>query len=147
MLKGAVSNWEEVCELYGIAPNSSPAAMLLQLYIKGFADVYGDWTDQPSTCLAAMQGDFALILHDPVTGYLMTARSCSGGQPLYWGLDDSGDRLMLSSDPGLQLSAFPAGCFYERWIANDFRYYRIASFMHLFASENVVSETDYHSCR
>ncbi|KAK9809075.1 hypothetical protein WJX72_008985 [[Myrmecia] bisecta] len=124
MFKGQISNMHEIYELYSVSeefrgPKPDFARFILSLYIEGFADVYGDWTDQPATLLGALEGDFACILYDSGMGYLLAVRSASAKEPLYWGLDDAaGDNLVISSAAGY-LSAFPPGCAYESQVVPD----------------------------
>ncbi|CAD7699741.1 unnamed protein product [Ostreobium quekettii] len=89
--------------------------MLRQLYAQGFSDVYGDSSDQPATCFAAMQGDFSFVLYEE--GYVLAARSHGGSQcPFSWGmlrLGQAGDALVLSSEPHEGLVDFSPGCYFE----------------------------------
>ena len=64
--------------------DEGPAHMLLALYVHGFADKYGDGSDQPATLIGSLAGDYAFILYDATNNYLLAARSVGGHCPMYW---------------------------------------------------------------
>ncbi|KAK9915642.1 hypothetical protein WJX75_002060 [Coccomyxa subellipsoidea] len=83
----------------------------------GYKDQYGDPSDQPSTLLNCMEGDFNFILYDSNSRYVLVARR--GAAPLFWGVDDgNGDNVIISTMPAY-LSSFPAGCAFESQVNDE----------------------------
>ncbi|CAG9463634.1 unnamed protein product [Pedinophyceae sp. YPF-701] len=126
---GTIENADELAELYGLdlppppgennhrCPTETGAQLVHSLYVTGFQDIYGDYSDQPATILSAFAGDFAFVLFDAAAGYVLATRSASGAVPLFWGLDSDGHGVVFSTiraDRHLAyLTAFPRGCFFE----------------------------------
>ncbi|KAK3266064.1 hypothetical protein CYMTET_25289 [Cymbomonas tetramitiformis] len=121
---GIVNNEAEIRDLYDLQSDRGTAADLIsELYMKGFTDKYGDATDQPATLLANLDGDFAFVLYDAASDYLLSTRSSSGAVPLYWSIAADDGSLLFSSEqsamPTLSRTAsghpteFPCGCFFE----------------------------------
>ncbi|CAL8470134.1 g9676 [Coccomyxa elongata] len=118
---GRLLNYEEICSLYydceRMLRAHDPARLLLHLYLQGYKDQYGDPSDQPSTLLNSMEGDFNFILHDSNSRYTLVARK--GAAPLFWGVDDgNGDNVIISTMPAY-LSSFPAGCAFESQVNEE----------------------------
>jgi hypothetical protein len=65
LFRGDITNLTEIGELYGIDGSkldaetdtgaTDYASLMLHLYTEGFADIYGDDTDQPATLLGALE--------------------------------------------------------------------------------------------
>jgi len=100
--------------------------LLLDLYASDFADVYGDPSEQPETLLASLQGDFAFVLIDVASRYMLVAASKGNGpcaSLLHWAPTKDG-ALAFSTKPHVLRSGgdddvaaapatrFPGGCFF-----------------------------------
>lgn len=84
---GEVYNYRQAAAAWGIAlePGESDAHLVLRA-----------WAKLGPACLAALDGMFALAVHDPREGKLFLARDRLGEKPLYWRLD--GGRLAFASE-------------------------------------------------
>ena len=127
---GEISNQAEVASLYGAELDdggADEAALVLDLYLRGgggFCDVDGDASDQPATALAALAGDFAVVLlcarppracggSGGVHVIAARSRDARSAPPLFWGLDAGGAVVMLSTTAAGSLQPFPPGCYWE----------------------------------
>ena len=123
---GEISNQAEVASLYG-AELDDEAAVFLDIYLRGgggFCDIDGDASDQPATALAALAGDFAVVLlcarppracggSGGVHVIAARSRDARSAPPLFWGLDAGGTVVMLSTTAAGSLQPFPPGCYWE----------------------------------
>eukprot|EP00475_Leptophrys_vorax_P016134 TRINITY_DN2255_c0_g1_i2.p1 TRINITY_DN2255_c0_g1~~TRINITY_DN2255_c0_g1_i2.p1 ORF type:complete len:286 (-),score=13.15 TRINITY_DN2255_c0_g1_i2:328-1185(-) len=149
VLFGAIDNEAEIRELYCLPPpaaatatggkeefTSTSAQLLTELYWKGFSDADGDYSSQPQTCLASLEGAWAFCLYDDSSHYVLAARrDDQGTAPLYWTSVSDADLLLCTwrlshaqvaaapasgtdspppPPPGLPCREFPSGCFYEK---------------------------------
>ncbi|CAI5982933.1 unnamed protein product [Closterium sp. NIES-65] len=106
VLYGSIDNEDEVRELYSLpkpdrpdpllAFSASSALLLAELYWKGFSDAYGDYSSQPQTCLASLQGSWAFCLFDDASQYVLAARDPHHGAPLFWASVQQADLLFCT---------------------------------------------------
>ncbi|GJP46215.1 hypothetical protein CLOM_g5524 [Closterium sp. NIES-68] len=106
VLYGSIDNEDEVRELYSLpkpdcpdpllAFSASSALLLAELYWKGFSDAYGDYSSQPQTCLASLQGSWSFCLFDDASQYVLAARDPHHGAPLFWAAVQQADLLFCT---------------------------------------------------
>ncbi|CAI7884261.1 unnamed protein product [Closterium sp. NIES-54] len=63
---------------------------------QGFSDAYGDYSSQPQTCLASLQGSWAFCLFDDASQYVLAARDPHHGAPLFWASVQQADLLFCT---------------------------------------------------
>lgn len=123
---GAVSNMEDMCQLYGLDPTVeyTTAEFIRELYCRDFADSDGDASDQPATCLNCLEGDWCFVLFDAASQYLLAAQSATPLKPIHWGCAADDGSLLFSTEPAVLPrlctskdsagpTEFPHSCYFE----------------------------------
>jgi hypothetical protein len=114
-----LDNAAEMRELYNLSPANydsafdvnNSAQLLLDLYCSGWADEFGDSSDQPATALSSLQGEFSFVIVDTSnTRAVLIARSSDTAPEIFWGTASGGALLVSFHAVALEgLCERPAG--------------------------------------